>query len=108
MSAGWQLTHGGPGGSGGGLWLEAGLVVDGLATRFREGHAAGAPILKQEAEIARLARDGLSNAEIGARVFISPRTVEYHLHKVSGKLDISARNELDRVLPSEPNAAQPV
>jgi DNA-binding CsgD family transcriptional regulator len=55
----------------------------------------------QEAEVAQLARDGLSNPEIGARLFISPRTVEYHLHKVFTKLDITARNQLARVLPGD-------
>jgi DNA-binding CsgD family transcriptional regulator len=55
----------------------------------------------QETQIARFARDGLSNAEIGARLFISPRTVEYHLHKVFMKLGISTREHLDRSLPGD-------
>jgi DNA-binding CsgD family transcriptional regulator len=73
------------------------LLATGERARKRTVETSG-QLTAQETQIARLARDGLSNHEIGARLFISPRTVEYHLHKVFTKLDISSRNQLDPVL----------
>ena len=64
--------------------------------------AAEAP---QERQIAELSRSGLSNPEIATRLFISPRTVEYHLSKVFAKLGIRTRGELHAVLGAGPGRA---
>jgi DNA-binding CsgD family transcriptional regulator len=57
-----------------------------------------ADLTPQEEEIAQLAREGRTNPEIGAQLFIGGRTVEWHLGKVFGKLGISSRKELASAL----------
>jgi DNA-binding CsgD family transcriptional regulator len=88
----------------------ASMGADGFAERAaRELLATGEQVRKRtpqtapqltarESQIAQLAVDGLSNPEIAAQLFMSRRTVEYHLHKIFAKLAITSRNQLHRVL----------
>jgi DNA-binding NarL/FixJ family response regulator len=80
-------------------------LATGETARKRVVEASG-QLTSQEAQIARLARDGLANPEIGARLFISPSTVQYHLRKVFVKLDINSRTQLHRALRSDASMAQ--
>ncbi len=89
------------------------LQATGETARKRTGpagpHTAGATeaLTAQEAQVARLAREGLSNPEIGARLFISPRTAQYHLSSVFTKLGIHSRGQLDYVLPDDSGTGTP-
>ena len=73
------------------------LVATGETVRKR-GVETGTTLTAQEAHIARLARDGLTNPEIGAQLFLSARTVEWHLRKIFTKLGIGSRRELHAAL----------
>jgi DNA-binding CsgD family transcriptional regulator len=81
------------------------LLATGETARKRTDDARGV-LTPQEAHIARLAREGLSNPEIGAQLFISRRTVQYHLRKIFLKLDITSRNQLSRVPVSQLSTTQ--
>jgi DNA-binding CsgD family transcriptional regulator len=82
------------------------LLATGETARKRAFEAAAPAsqqLTPQEAQVARLASDGLSNPEIGARLFISSHTVQYHLGKVFTKPAITSRGQLHRVLPGAPD-----
>ena len=82
------------------------LLAAGGTIRKRTQAARHEELTAQEAQVARLAREGLSNPEIGARLFISAHTVQYHLRKVFTKLGITSRSQLDRVLPGNSATVQ--
>ena len=82
------------------------LSATGETVRKRTVETLG-ELTTQEAQVARLAAQGRTNPEIAAELFISPRTVEYHLHKVFPKLGITSRRELRRALPGVEHTAVP-
>jgi ATP/maltotriose-dependent transcriptional regulator MalT len=75
------------------------LRATGETARKRTAAARDDELTGQEAQIARLAREGLSNPEIGSRLFISARTVQYHLGNIFAKLGIASRSQLSHVRP---------
>ena len=86
--------------SGAHAWVErAGheLRASGETVRHRKPSAAS-ELTQQELHVARLVAEGLSNREVAAQLFVSPRTVEFHLHHVYGKLGVRSRTELARLL----------
>jgi ATP/maltotriose-dependent transcriptional regulator MalT len=83
------------------------LLATGETARKRVPETSG-QLTPQEAQIAELARDGLSNHEIGARLFISSHTVAYHLRKVFSKLGIRSRRQLDGVLSEGRDATETI
>lgn len=80
------------------------LLATGQKARKRVDGTRG-DLTPQEAQIAQLAGNGYTNPEIGAQLFLSPRTVEWHLHKVFTKLEISSRRQLRETLPGGVHAA---
>jgi len=79
------------------------LLATGEHVRVRTLDRQG-ELTPQEAQIARMARAGLSNPEIGGQLFLSARTVEWHLGKVFAKLEITSRRQLQQALPDRASA----
>ncbi|MFI8008111.1 helix-turn-helix transcriptional regulator [Streptomyces sp. NPDC086010] len=74
------------------------LLATGEKARKRTVETAGEPT-SQEVQIVQLVREGLTNPEIGTRIFISPRTDEWHLRNIFAKLGVTSRRQLRRLEP---------